>query len=63
MYIVECDDVVVFDYKNNVIECLVVNIFVIKNGKIVLFKLDGCGIIGVYLNVLCGKLVIEFKVI
>tara|TARA_B100000929_G_C15461203_1_gene404563 strand:+ start:159 stop:971 length:813 start_codon:yes stop_codon:yes gene_type:complete len=63
MHTVECDDVVVLDYKNNVIECSAANIFAIKNGKIVSPKLDGCGITGVYLNALCGKLAIEFKAI
>jgi len=59
----ECDDVVVLDYDNNVIECSAANLFAIQNGNIVSPKLDRCGITGVYLSALCDKLAIEFKAI
>ncbi|CAM4244673.1 aminodeoxychorismate lyase [Pseudoalteromonas ostreae] len=55
-----CDDVLVCDYHNNVIEASAANIFAIHNGRIVSPNLQNCGIKGVYLQSLCNKLEIEF---
>ena len=55
-----CDDVLVCDYQNNVIEASAANIFAIDNGRVVSPNLQNCGIKGVYLQSLCGKLEIEF---
>ncbi|GEB71077.1 4-amino-4-deoxychorismate lyase [Pseudoalteromonas carrageenovora] len=58
-----CDDVIVLDYNNNVIEASAANIFAIKGGRVFTPKLEECGIKGVYLQSLCDKLAIEFKVV
>ena len=58
-----CDDVIVLDYNNNVIEASAANIFAIKEGRVFTPKLEECGIKGVYLQSLCDKLAIEFKVV
>ena len=55
-----CDDVLVCDYQNNVIEASAANIFAIDNGCVVSPNLQNCGIKGVYLQSLCDKLEIEF---
>lgn len=56
-----CDDVLVCDYNNHVIESSAANIFAIKGRSIFTPKLDECGIKGVYLQSLCDKLPIEFR--
>jgi 4-amino-4-deoxychorismate lyase len=56
-----CDDVVVLDYNNNVIEASAANIFAIKQNTLFTPSLDECGIKGVYLQSLCDKLQVEFK--
>lgn len=56
-----CDDVLVLDYNNNVIEASAANIFAIKNKCVFTPLLDECGIKGVYLQSLCDKLPVEFK--
>ena len=56
-----CDDVLVLDYNNQVIEASAANIFAIKHGKVFTPKLNECGIKGVYLQALCDKLTVEFK--
>ncbi|MBQ4858563.1 aminodeoxychorismate lyase [Pseudoalteromonas sp. MMG007] len=58
-----CDDVIVLDYNNNVIEASAANIFAIKDQRIFTPQLDECGIKGVYLQSLCDKLTVEFKVV
>ncbi len=63
MHSIECNDVIVLDYDDNVIECSAANLFAIKDGQIVSPKLDCCGITGVYLSALCDKLAIKFKAI
>ena len=55
-----CDDVLVCDYHNNVIEASAANIFAISNGRVVSPNLQNSGIKGVYLQSLCDKLEIEF---
>lgn len=57
----DCDDVLVLDYNNNVIEASAANIFAIKHNKLFTPQLDECGIKGVYLQSLCDKLPVEFK--
>lgn len=56
-----CDDVLVLDHNNNVIEASAANIFAIKNHKVFSPLVDECGIKGVYLQSLCDKLPVEFK--
>jgi len=56
-----CDDVLVLDYNNHVIEASAANIVAIKNGKLFTPMLNECGIKGVYLLALCDKLTVEFK--
>lgn len=56
----DCDDVLVLDYQNHVIETSAANIFAIKGGRIYSPILTQCGIKGVYLQSLCAKLPIEF---
>jgi 4-amino-4-deoxychorismate lyase len=51
----KCDDVVVLDIYDNVIESSVGNIIAIKNGQAFTPKLSHCGIKGVYLQHLEGK--------
>ncbi|MBD1581323.1 aminodeoxychorismate lyase [Pseudoalteromonas sp. S16_S37] len=46
----ECDDVIVCDLDEHVIETSVGNLIAIKNGKAFTPKLDRCGIEGVYLQ-------------
>ncbi|AQQ01628.1 aminodeoxychorismate lyase [Pseudoalteromonas aliena] len=56
-----CDDVLVLDHNDNVIEASAANIFAIKNHKVFSPLVDECGIKGVYLQSLCDKLPVEFK--
>jgi len=58
-----CDDALVLDYNNNVIETSAANIFAIKNNKVFSPRLDECGIKGVFLQSLCDKLTVEFKTV
>lgn len=55
-----CDDVIVLDYNDNVIEASAANIFIIKDQAIITPNLDNCGIRGVYLQSLCDKLPVKF---
>ncbi len=57
----DCDDVLVLDYNNHVIEASAANVFVISQGRIFSPLLTQCGIKGVYLQSLCDKLAVEFK--
>lgn len=57
----QCDDVLVLDHKNNVIEASAANIFAISDNKLYTPSLEQCGIKGVYLQSLCDKLAVEFK--
>ncbi|WP_462168889.1 aminodeoxychorismate lyase [Pseudoalteromonas lipolytica] len=61
MNTLNCDDVVVLDINDNVIESSAANLFAIKNEQIFSPQLNNCGITGVYLKSLCAKLAIEFK--
>lgn len=56
-----CDDVLVLDYNNNVIEASAANIIAIKQNKLFTPSLNECGIKGVYLQSLCDKLAVDFK--
>ena len=56
----DCDDVLVLDYQNNVIETSAANVFAVKSGRVFTPLLNECGIKGVYLQSLCAKLPIEF---
>lgn len=56
-----CDDVLVLDHQNNVIEASAANIFAIIDNKVYTPSLEQCGIKGVYLQSLCDKLAVEFK--
>jgi 4-amino-4-deoxychorismate lyase len=56
-----CDDVLVLDHQNNVIEASAANIFAISDNKVYTPSLEQCGIKGVYLQSLCDKLAVEFK--
>ncbi|ASM49684.1 4-amino-4-deoxychorismate lyase [Pseudoalteromonas espejiana DSM 9414] len=56
-----CDDVIVLDHQNNVIEASAANIFAIANNTVFTPSLEQCGIKGVYLQSLCDKLAVEFK--
>jgi 4-amino-4-deoxychorismate lyase len=57
----QCDDVIVLDYQDNVIETSAANIFAIKQGQVFSPSIDTCGIQGVYLQSLCAKLEVNFK--
>ena len=57
----QCDDVLVLDHQNNVIEASAANIFAIRDNKVYTPSLEQCGIKGVYLQSLCDKLAVEFK--
>jgi len=57
----QCDDVLVLDHQNNVIEASAANIFAISDNKVYTPSLEQCGIKGVYLQSLCDKLAVEFK--
>ena len=57
----QCDDVLVIDHQNNVIEASAANIFAISDNKVYTPSLEQCGIKGVYLQSLCDKLAVEFK--
>lgn len=57
----DSDDVLVLDYRNNVIETSAANVFAIKGGRLFSPLLNECGIKGVYLQSLCAKLPIEFE--
>ncbi|KPV92405.1 Aminodeoxychorismate lyase [Pseudoalteromonas sp. P1-30] len=57
----QCDDVLVLDHQNNVIEASAANIFTISDNKLYTPSLEQCGIKGVYLQSLCDKLAVEFK--
>ncbi len=55
-----CDDVIVLDYNNFVIETSAANIVAINKGCVFSPNLKNCGIRGVYLQSLCDKLPVQF---
>jgi 4-amino-4-deoxychorismate lyase len=61
MQTIDCDDVLVLDENDNVIEASAANIVIIKNSQIFTPSLINCGIKGVFLRSLCDKLFIIDK--